>query len=108
MNWDGSRPLEDFLAEWAYATAHPDFVTSDGESARQAGNRMRECLAALPARPAPVAAVTHAGITIDLLRNLLPGHPLPPGLPDAGIPPCAITTIDDLSTVSIAATDHLS
>jgi broad specificity phosphatase PhoE len=93
MNWDGGRPLEDFLAEWAWATAHRDFVTSDGESSRQAGDRLRGFLAGLPARLAPAAAVTHGGVTTDLLRNLLPDQALPAGLADAGIPPCAITTL---------------
>lgn len=87
MNWDGSRPLEVFLAEWAYATAHRDFVTSDGESSRQAGDRLRRFLAGLPAGLAPVAAVTHGGVTTDLLRNLLPDRALPAGLTDTGIPP---------------------
>jgi broad specificity phosphatase PhoE len=108
MNWDGSCSLEDFLAEWAHATLDRDFVPSGGESSRRAGDRLRAFLLALPARPAPVAAVTHGGVTIDLLRNLLPDRALPPSLLGAGIPPCAITTLDGLDVVTIAATEHLA
>jgi broad specificity phosphatase PhoE len=106
MNWDGSRPFEDFLSEWAQSTRDRDFVPSSGESSRQAGDRLRAFLAALPARHAPVGAVTHGGVTTDLLRNLLTDQELP-GLLGEGIPPCAITTIDDLTVVTIAATEHM-
>ena len=60
---------------------------------------------AQPARP--VAAVTHGGVTIELLRNLLGDDALPPGLLATGIPPCAITTLDNLNPVMIASTSHL-
>ena len=69
---------------------------------------MRAFLAGLPGTPGPVAAVTHGGITIDLLCNLLGDDALPPHLLDAGIPPCAVTAIDDLNVVMIASTAHLS
>ena len=52
--------------------------------------------------------VTHGGITIDLLRNLLYDDALPPQLLAAGIPPCAVTTINDRAVVMIASTAHLS
>jgi hypothetical protein len=57
--------------------------------------------------PGPVAAVTHGGVTIELLRNLLSDDALPPGLLATGIPPCAITTLDNLNPVMIASTSHL-
>jgi broad specificity phosphatase PhoE len=61
MNWDGSRQLEDFLAEWAWSTADRDFVTSDGESSRQAGDRLRgswpDCP---PGSPRPPRSATAA------------------------------------------------
>ena len=56
----------------------------------------------------PVAAVTHGGITTELLRNLLDDDALPPHLLAAGIPPCAVTMIDNLTVVTIASTVHLS
>jgi broad specificity phosphatase PhoE len=107
MNWDGSRLFEDFLAEWARSTRDRDFAPRGGESSHQAGARLRAFLDELPARASPVCAVTHGGLTTDLLRNLLTDQALPAGLLDAGIPPCAITTIDDLTVVTIAATGHL-
>ncbi len=92
-NWDGSVPFGDFLADWARSTRDPDFVPRGGESSRQAADRLGAFLAGLPARPSPVGAVTHGGVTTDLLRTLLTDQALPAGLLDAGIPPCAITTI---------------
>ena len=58
--------------------------------------------------PVPVPAVTHGGIATDLLRNLLGDDALPRRLLDAGIPPGAVTVIDDLNVVMIASTAHLS
>jgi broad specificity phosphatase PhoE len=107
MNWNDGCSYEDFLAEWARATRDRDFVPHRGESSRQAGHRLGAFLAALPTQAAPVGVVTHGGITTDLLRNLLSDQALPAGLLEAGIPACAITTIDDLRVVSIAATGHL-
>jgi hypothetical protein len=52
--------------------------------------------------------VTHGGITTDLLRNLLHDDALPPQLLAAGIPPCAVTTINYLAVAMIASTAHLS
>ena len=69
---------------------------------------MRAFLAGLPGTPGPVAAVTHGGITIDLLCNLLGDDALPPHLLDAGLPPCAVTAIDNLNVTMIASTAHLS
>src|SRR6266568_3789775 len=60
-----------------------------------------------PARPGPVAVVTHGGITADQLRTVLGDDALPPHVLDAGIPPCAVTAVDDLNVVMIASTSHL-
>ena len=49
-----------------------------------------------------------AGVTTDLLRNLLTDQALPAGLLGAGIPPCASTTIADLTVITIAAVEHLA
>ena len=108
LNWDGSQPYQDFLARWARTTDDRDFVPPDGESSRQAGARLQAFLIGLPGTPGPAVVVTHGGITADLLRNLLPDDALPPQLLSAGIPPCAITTINDLTVVTIASTAHLS
>ena len=46
-------------------------------------------------------------VTAELLRNLLGDDALPPVVLAAGIPPCAITTVDDLNPVMIASVSHL-
>jgi len=108
LNWDGSQPYEAFLATWARTRDDRDLVAADGESSRQAGARLMEFLASLPGTPGPVAAVTHGGVTIDLLCNLLGDDALPPRLLAEGVPPCAITAVDDLTVVMIASVAHLS
>lgn len=107
LNWDGRDPWDAFLAVWNRTTRDRDFVPADGASSRQAGARLRTFLAGLPDRPGPVAAVTHGGITADLLRTLLGDHALPPYLLEAAIPPCAVTALDDLDVIMIASTSHL-
>jgi len=65
-------------------------------------------LAHLPGGPGRwVSVVTHGGITADLLRTVLGDDALPPHVLDAGIPPCAVTAVDDLNVVMIASTSHL-
>jgi len=108
LTWDGSTPYEAFLALWARTTNDRDFVPPSWGSSRQAGAQLQAFLAGLPGTPGPVAVVTHGGITTDLLRNVLEADALPPQLLAAGIPPCAITTIDDLTVAMIASTAHLS
>jgi broad specificity phosphatase PhoE len=106
LNWDGTQTFDAFLADWDRSTRDRDFTLSDGESSRSAGDRMRAFLAGLCGRPGPVAAVSHGGVTTDLLRTLLGDEALPPGLLAGGIPPCAITTLDDVRVVAIASTGH--
>ena len=108
LNWDGSQPYEAFLALWARTASDRDFVPPGGGSSRQAGARLQAFLAGLAGGRGPVAVVTHGGITTDLLRDLLSDDALPPHLLTAGIPPCAVTTIDNLTVVMIASTAHLS
>jgi broad specificity phosphatase PhoE len=51
-----------------------------------------------------VAAVTHGGVTVDLLRNLLGDDAVPLAqVMAAGIPPCAVTAVDDPAVVMIAS-----
>ena len=108
LNWDGSQPFEAFLALWARTASDRDLVPPGGGSSRQAGGRLQAFLAGLTAAPVPVAVVTHGGITTELLRNLVDDDCLPPHLLAAGIPPCAVTTIDNLTVAMIASTAHLS
>ncbi len=107
MNWDGTQPIEAFLAEWAHTERDRDFVPGNGDSSRQAGERLRAFLLDATAAPAAAVAVTHGGVTVDLLRTLL-CHALPASLLEKGIPSCAITTLDNLQVVEVASIAHLS
>jgi broad specificity phosphatase PhoE len=107
LNWDGGMSFNAFLAMWDRTTRDRDLVPEGGQSSRQAGMRLQAFLADMRALPWPVAAVTHGGITIDLLRNLLGDDALPPGLLAAGIPACAVTAVDGLNAVMIASVSHL-
>ena len=107
LNWDGGMPFEAFLALWARTTHDRDLVPYGGQSSRQAAARLLAFLDGLRVRPGPVAAVTHGGITTELLRDLLGDDALRSGVLDAGIPPCAITAVDDLNPVMIASVSHL-
>ncbi|MGA5208096.1 histidine phosphatase family protein [Streptomyces variegatus] len=107
MNWDGSQPMEDFLADWAASVKDRDFVPASGDSSRDAAERFRACLVDLTKEPGPVALVTHGGVTVDLLRNLFGDDAVPVELMQHGVPSCAITTLDDLSVVDIASVAHL-
>jgi broad specificity phosphatase PhoE len=108
LNWDGSVPFDAFLALWARAMRDRDWAPAGGQCSRQAGARLEDFLAGLPAAPGLVAVVTHGGITVDLLRNLLGDEAVPPHVLTAGIPPCAITVMDDLNVVTVASASHLS
>jgi broad specificity phosphatase PhoE len=107
LNWDGSLPFDAFLDLWAKTMGDRDLVPVDGESSRQAGMRLQEFLAGLADTPGPVAAVTHGGVTVDLLRNLLSDDTVPSAVLATGIPPCAVTAVDDLIVVMIASVSHL-
>ncbi|WP_405467681.1 histidine phosphatase family protein [Streptomyces canus] len=107
MNWDGSQPMEDFLADWAASVKDRDFVPACGDSSRDAAERFRTCLVDLTKEAGPVALVTHGGVTVDLLRTLIGDDAVPVELMQYGVPSCAITTLDDLSVVDIASVAHL-
>ena len=108
LNWDGTQAFDAFLAEWDRSTEDRDLVLSNGESSRSAGERLRLFLVDLVGGGGPVAVVSHGGVTLDLLRNLLGDDELLARLMADGIPPGAITTLDDLHVTGIAATGHLT
>lgn len=108
LNWDGTQTFDAFLADWDRSTRDRDYVLGNGESSRSAGERMRAFVAGLSGGTGPVAVVSHGGATTDLLRTLAGDAALPPGLLSDGIPPCAITTLDDMRVVAIASTGHFS
>ena len=107
LNWDGAQPFEAFLTLWARTASDRDLVPPGGDHPGRPG-RLQAFLAGLTGAPEPVAVVTHGGITTELLRNLVDDDCLPPHLLAAGIPPCAVTTIDNLTVAMIASTAHLS
>ncbi|MGW2081565.1 histidine phosphatase family protein [Streptomyces sp. NPDC001939] len=107
MSWDGTRPLGNFLTEWATSVMDRDFVPASGDSSRAAAERMRACLVRLAREPGPVVLVTHGGVTVDLLRTLIGDLAVPAELMQNGIPSCAITTLDHLSVLGIASVAHL-
>jgi broad specificity phosphatase PhoE len=100
-------PFDDFLALWERTAYDRDLVPVGGQSSRQAAARLLAFVAGLRGVPGPVAAVTHGGITTELLRDLLGDDALRPGVLDEGVPPGAITAIDDLDPVMIASVSHL-
>jgi broad specificity phosphatase PhoE len=108
LNWDGSQTFEQFLAEWDRSVLDRDFVPGRGDSSRQAAARLRGFLLDLAAEPGPVAAVTHGGVTADLLRTLVGDGGLPPGLLEKGVPSGAITTFHNLDVIDIASVAHLA
>ena len=103
LNWDGSMPFEAFGDLRAKTMRDRDWIPADGESSRQAGMRLEEFLSGLADTPGPVAAVTHGGVTADLLRNLLGDDAVPSAVLATGIPPCAVTAVDDMTVVMIAS-----
>lgn len=107
VNWGGGGEFESFKDDWRRSVSDRDFVPPGGDSSRQAGERMRAFLEHLSALEGTVVAVTHGGVTTDLLRTLLGDDELSPELLRDGVPPCAITTIKDMQVTGIASVAHL-
>jgi broad specificity phosphatase PhoE len=101
-NWDGTQPFEDFLRDWERCTRDRDFAPPGGESSREAGERLRGFLDTQATGSGPVSAVTHGGVTVDLLRTILGDAAVPATLMRDGIPACAITIVDGLTVVELA------
>lgn len=109
MNWDGSVPFERFAEDWARTTEDRDFIPAVGDSSRAAGERFRDFLVEHGNGPGgPIAVACHGGVTVDLLRTLMGDAAVPEALLREGVPAGAITTIEDLKVVSVAAVDHLA
>ena len=108
LNWDGTETFDAFLADWDRSTQDRDLVLGNSESSRSAGERLRAFLATLSGERDQVAAVSHSGVTTDLLRTLLGDDGLPAHLIGEGIPSCAITILDDLNVIAIASTGHFT
>jgi hypothetical protein len=91
LNWDGSLPFDAFLALWAQTMRDRDWRLREGSHHGRQAHGYRTSSLGCPPRPRPVAVVTHGGITVDLLRNLLGDDAVTPHVLTAGIPTHAIT-----------------
>ena len=107
LNWVTGSPA-DFQADWNRSERDRDFVPAGGDSSRLAGARLRAFVMDQSDSPGPVAAVTHGGLTRDLLRTLLGDDDERVTRLCGGIPPCAITTLCDLEVLDVAAVRHLA
>jgi broad specificity phosphatase PhoE len=107
MNWDGRQPHAEFLADWQRATRERDFAPPSGDSSHRAAARLIAFLQSLVDAPGPVVAVSHGGVTTDMLRTLLGDSAVPQPLMERGVPSCAITTLSGSRVLRIAAVDHL-
>ena len=96
------RQQASLTGRWLHGRGVDALYSSPMRRARETA----DCIAA--ATGLAVRRVTHGGINTELLRNLVDDDALPPHLLAAGIPPCAVTTIDNLAVVTIASTAHLS
>jgi broad specificity phosphatase PhoE len=102
VNWGATQPFEDFLRGWERCTRDRDFTPRGGDSSRAAGARLREFLQERATDSNATAAVTHGGVTVDLLRTVLGDAAVPARLIRDGVPPCAITILDGLRVVEVA------
>jgi len=105
VNWDGTTALKTFLDDWRRSVMDRDFSPPCGDSSRKAGERMRAFLEEVSLQHNAVVAVTHGGVTTDLIRTLLGDDQIPARLLDDGIPPCAVTTLTDMQVTEIASVE---
>lgn len=115
MNWDGSQAIEVFAQEWQRATVERSFRPTVGDSSRAAAERFLAFLSSEELHQAGDAvAVSHGGVTVDLLRSTVGDEALEeraPGLISSGVPACALTTLEEEKggwcLRSVAWTGHL-
>ena len=107
MNWDPRQPVVEFLADWDRANKNRDFVPQSGNSSRQTGERLRSFIADHVKDQRPIAAVTHGGATIDLLRTLLGDAGIPRARWHEGMPSGGLTVLDGDQVVLVGSTEHL-
>jgi broad specificity phosphatase PhoE len=69
LNWDGTQTSDAFAADWDRSTRDRNFTLSNGESSHSAGDRMQAFVTGLCGGPGPVGAISHGGVTTDLLRT---------------------------------------
>ena len=118
MNWDGSIPFADFLADWEQATADRSFRPRIGDSSTDAAHRFLAGLDELVATiedGSLAIVVAHGGVTVDTLRTILGDDALTlaaPTLIDDGVPSAAITRLErsdaGWSVVALPSAAHLT
>jgi len=93
MDWDGTRPFEEFLADWRRATTERTWTPPGGDSSHTTGARIRAALddIASDERVYRALVVSHGGATLDLVRDLVGDEAAQPFAD--GIPNCALTTV---------------
>ena len=99
MNWDdpAMQSFDEFVLEWRLASEDRMYLPRWGNSSRAAGDRFMRALGDLVGTfgNGTAAVVTHGGVTVDALRNLLGDDRRlhAPDLIGGGVPSCAITTL---------------
>ncbi len=100
MNWHDPvlQPFGKFVAEWRLASEDRTYMPRWGDSSGDAATRFMCALDDLVAtfEKGTAAVVSHGGVTVDALRNLLGDDRLrmeAPDLIDGGVPSCAITAL---------------
>jgi len=100
MNWEGptKESAEAFLAEWQRTVVDREYVPASGDSSKAAAARLGQFLDDADRRlpDGPIAVVTHGGVTIDLLHDLMGDERLDsavPGLLGRGMPPGGLTIL---------------
>lgn len=118
-SWPGPDVITaaEFEADWAACTRDREWRPRVGSSSRDTGRRMRAVVlaAAHHGDDGPVVLVTHAGCTIDLLRDVLGDRQLEHRYPEGfrvGLPSTAVTHlwVNDEGAVrvlTIADVSHL-
>ena len=105
-NWgeDPTQPIEEFFTEWNKATFDRTYQPKVGDSSQQAGERMEQALEQLAGnKNQHIILVTHGGIIMDFLRNVLSEDEVAHLLRsfDQGqgyeVPECSITVVEKTS-----------
>lgn len=103
VNWDATISHDAFIAEWERSVEERDYQPENGFSSHQAADRLLEFIDEVAGKnPGDVIAVTHGGITVDMLRTVLGDDEVPEHLWNGGVPPGAITTMDGQKVLGIA------
>lgn len=116
MNWElPNQSFEEFVKEWNYATLHPDFKPSLGDSVVDTAERIQKVIKKLAMKHTQeqVVLITHGGAIKDFISTISKKHAkLIAQRKMEGIRECSITkVISDGETIKlqeIDIIDHLS